>query len=626
MARKIKVTVTTATQRLEVLDYDSTTGEINNQYQGGYGGFQYNKENGLNDLTNAAHLMSLQFPDGGETGFFTVAEIQSLTIDGVVTATATLAAFLTSVNGYMFIQNTELTGVDDGGNARPFAVTSEGHLEVAVHSPRLPFGSIHTENLTPILQADGVYGINSQLQRTTTSGTGGATTENSSFKVSTGAGAGSFGTIQSRKRLRYRAGQGVVGRFTGLFSTPAASTIVVAGFGHAEDGVYFGYNGTSFGILYSRRGVREVRTLTVTVGATVAGSVIITLNDTAYTIAVTNSANIQRTVYEISVGTYAGWEAYAAGATVVFVRNSVGTTAGAYSFNANGTGSSASIVQTKAGAAATETWYPQTQWNGDRLDGSGDPSTNPSGVLLNKQTGNVFQIGIQYLGFGAITFQIEVTPAGNNPDFVTVHTLRLPNTLTDTSFGNPSYPFTMAAYSTGGTTDVSVKVGSYSGFIEGQKVLHGPRISYTNTITTTGSTNLQVLFSVRNTLYYGSRSNQSVINLLSVSGACKHNNPVVFYLIRNGVLAGNPNFLIPSSSSSSVWDKVATTVTYSTEDQVIATFPLGETGNFDHHFGNGEYNAEEVTLQPGDLITLAVRSVTGNPTYVIGTINTREDQ
>jgi hypothetical protein len=184
----------------------------------------------------------------------------------------------------------------------------------------------------------------------------------------------------------------------------------------------------------------------------------------------------------------------------------------------------------------------------------------------------------------------------------------------------------MAAYSTGGTTDVSVKVGSYSGFIEGQKVLHGSRISYTNTITTAGSTNLQVLFSVRNGLYYGSRSNQSVINMLSVSGACKHNNPVTFYLIRNGVLAGNPNFLSPSTSSSSVWDKVATTVTYSTDDQVIATFPLGETGNFDHHFGNGEYNAEEVTLQPGDLITLAVKAVTGNPTYVIGTINTREDQ
>ena len=628
MARKIKVTVTTATQRLEVLDYDSTTGEINNQYQGGYGGFQYNKENGLNDLTNAAHLMSLQFPDGGETGFFTVAEIQSLTIDGVVTATATLAAFLASVNSYMFIQNTELSGIDDGGNARPFAVTSEGHLEVAVHSPRLPFGSMHTENLTPVFQADGVYGVNSQLQRTTTSGTGAATTENSSFKVSTGATIYSFGTIQSRKRLRYRAGQGLVGRFAGLFSTPVADSIVVAGFGHAEDGVYFGYNGTSFGILYSRRGVRATYTLTVTGAVTGAGNVIITLNGTAYTIAISASAigNIQRTVYEISLGTYSGWEAYAVGATVVFVKNSVGATAGAFTFNANGTGSTATIAQTKAGAAATETWYPQTQWNGDRLDGSGDPATNPSGVLLDKSKGNVFQIGIQYLGYGAVTFQIEITPPNNNPDFVTVHSLRLPNTLTDTTFGNPSYPFTMAAYSAGSTTDVWCKVGSYGGFIEGHKVLHGPRISYNNTITTTGPTNLQVLFTVRNTLYYGSRSNQSVINILSVSGACKHNNPVTFYLIRNGVLAGNPNFISPATSSAAVYDKVATTVTYSTEDQLVATFPLGETGDFDHHFGNGEYNAEELTLQPGDTITLAVKSVVGNPTYVIGTINTREDQ
>lgn len=53
---------------------------------------------------------------------------------------------------------------------------------------------------------------------------------------------------------------------------------------------------------------------------------------------------------------------------------------------------------------------------------------------------------------------------------------------------------------------------------------------------------------------------------------------------------------------------------------------LGDTGETDHHFWNGTYNAEELTLQPGEWITLAAKSTTGSPSYVVGSINTREDQ
>jgi len=51
-----------------------------------------------------------------------------------------------------------------------------------------------------------------------------------------------------------------------------------------------------------------------------------------------------------------------------------------------------------------------------------------------------------------------------------------------------------------------------------------------------------------------------------------------------------------------------------------------QSGEIDHHFENGTYNAEELTLQPGEWVTLAAKSTTGNPSYVVGSINTREDQ
>jgi len=420
-----------------------------------------------------------------------------------------------------------LVGSTDGGHYINVPVTQEGHLEVAVHSPRLPFGSIHTESITPVFQADAVYGVNSGQAQGVTSGSGAATASDSNFVVSTGTTIYSQGVIYGRKRLRYRAGQGIIGRFAGRFTTPVANSYQLIGFGHAEDGVYFGYgdtnnlSNTEFGILYVNRGVREVRTLTVSTGATSSGNVTITLNTAGvFTVAVTNASNIQRTVWEISQATYAGWDAYPVGATVVFVRKSSGTATGTYSFAAGATGAAASFAQTKAGAASTDLFIPQSRWNGDKLNGQG-----ASGITIDPTKGNVYQINIQYLGYGTINFKVEVVSEdGNNADFVTVHTLKLPNTLTTTSFGNPSFPFTMAAYSAGSTTDLAVRVGSFAGFIEGSKTLHGNRFTYFNTLTSVGATNLQALFTIMNTRYFGGRTNQAVINLLSVT--CHEHNRI----------------------------------------------------------------------------------------------------
>ena len=517
-----------------------------------------------------------------------------------------------------------IVGETDGGKYVNVPVDVNGHLEVAVHSPRLPFGAIHVENLTPVFQYDAVYGINAGAVSTNTSGSGTATASDSNYVVTTGVNIYSQGVIQGRKRLRYRPGQGVVGRFTALFTSPVSLSYQIAGFGHAEDGVYFGYKEISggtptFGILYVNRAYRETRTLTVTTASSTAESVTVRLNGVAFSIPVTNSANIQKTVYEISRGTYTGWDAYPSGTTVVFVANSAGAKSGVYTLV--GTTAIGTITQNKAGSAGVETFIPQASWNGDKMDGTGN-----SGVILDPTKGNVYQIDIQYLGYGSIVFKIEGSLIGNNPDWIAVHSLDLPNTLSTTSFGNPAFPFTLASYSAGSTTNLTVKSGSVAGFIEGMKMLHGNRYTYYNQLTTVGSTNLQAVLTIMNTRYYGGRSNQSVINLLSASGALKHSSPCILYLIKGGTLAGNPNFQNISSNSSSLWDIASTTVTYTTGDQLLWTGHLGDTGEIDHHFGNGTYNAEELTLQPGEWVTLAARSVTGSPTYVTGSINTREDQ
>lgn len=521
-----------------------------------------------------------------------------------------------------------LVGQTDGGVYTNVPVTPEGHIEVAVHGPRLPFGSIHTESLTPVFQTDAVYGLNSSQVTSGAFGTGAsATASNSMFVCQSGTSAGGSSFIQSRKRLRYRAGQGIVGRFTAMYTTGVANSYQVAGFGHAEDGVYVGYKGTDFGILYNHHGTREIQTLTVTNAATGAGNTTVTLNGVGYTVAMSASAvgSIPRTVYELSQATYLGWKAQpnGAGTQVIFVADSVGDQTG--SFTISGSGVTGSFAETLAGAAVTEVFIPQNTFNGDVLDGTGS-SSNKSGMLLDPTKLNVFQIGIQYLGAGAITVEIENAAAdGNNAEFVVIHTIRLPNTLTQTSFKNPSFPFTMSAYSTTSTTNLTVKVGSFAGFIEGMKRLHGPRFSYYNQSASVTAAGYTPLFTLMNSRVHVSKANQSVVNVLSCNAAVKHNNPVVFYLIKNGALTGPTSFSdYASNVSCTLYDQSSTGVTFSTQDQLIWSGHLGETGQTDHAFAEG--GPEEITLQPGEYLTLAVKTVFGNATYATGAINTREDQ
>lgn len=518
-------------------------------------------------------------------------------------------------------------GTQDNGDEVPIAATGEGHLEVAIHDPRLPFGSLHTERLRSEFQVDAVYGIPAGACTTTTghavtagaANTGSVTGTSNKFTCATGTTQFSFATLQSRKRLRYRPGQGVVGRFAGGFSAPAASSILVIGFGGAESGFYFGYNGTTFGILHVTGGVREVRTLTVTTASTSTSNYNVQLNGVTTNVTATNNGSTVKTAYEIAQGTYPGWDAYQVGSTVVFINASAAARSGTYSLAQSGAGTPAagSFAQTLPGAASTDTWIAQSAWNGDKLDGTG-----PSGVTLDPSKGNVYEIGIQYLGFGDITFRVEAASGdGNNPDFVTVHTIAYPNTSTSTSITQPSFPFTMEAYSAGSTTNVSCFVGSFAGFIEGEKLLHGPRVSPSANSAAVTTTNNYCLFTVMNPRVFGGRANQAVLNILSFIPAHDDTTPIVYKLIRNATLAGTPNFAVYSSDVPLLLDTAATQATTTRASQVFHTQWVAASSSVPFHFSENQ----DLTIQPGETVTVTATTTAGTSATTAASLNIRAD-
>jgi hypothetical protein len=110
------------------------------------------------------------------------------------------------------------------------------------------FGDLIAVDNTPVVQLDFVYGINTQTGTSSVVTTGTVDTSSSRLRIQTGTGAAGAGTFQSNRIARYRAGQGMTARFTGVWSTSAANSTQVIGVGGTQIGYFFGYNGTAFGL------------------------------------------------------------------------------------------------------------------------------------------------------------------------------------------------------------------------------------------------------------------------------------------------------------------------------------------------------------------------------------------
>lgn len=135
---------------------------------------------------------------------------------------------------------------------------TNGPLTVIPHfdpSNLSAFGTLEVADMTPVIQGDFVYGLNTQLwNAAVTSGTGAAIDTNASrLRIQSGTNSAGYAYQTSRRLVRYRAGQGTTARFTMIFTAGVASNVQLFGMGTITsnapyDGYFFGFNGTAFSI------------------------------------------------------------------------------------------------------------------------------------------------------------------------------------------------------------------------------------------------------------------------------------------------------------------------------------------------------------------------------------------
>ncbi len=496
---------------------------------------------------------------------------------------------------------------------------TRGEAEVSTHAAlqvtpppegKTAFGETLVGSLTDQILLTFEYNNNADLVNTRANQSGSVTNADAMVTVQSGAASNSSGTLVSKQIARYVPGHGVRARYTAVFTAGVANNTQIVGMGDQDNGFFFGYNGTSFGVMRRTGGKPEIRTLTVTTKSTTAENITITLDGTAKSdVAVTDATagDTTTTANEIASADYSdvgpGWDAYAVGATVIFIPWDASSRTGTYSLSGAST-AVGTFAQTVAGTAATDTWVAQTAWNGDDIfDGNG-----LTGTTLDPTKGNVFQIDYQWLGFGGVNFFIEDP---NDGEFHLVHTIQYANANTVPSLRQPSLPFYSQSINTSNTSNVTISTASVGAFTDGRIDLIGPRKAFTAAYDFGAANAALPILSIRNKLVYQGIPNRVKAKAIEVTVASTGGKSVAWTAVLNGTLtaasftdAGTNTSVLQSDTSASAISGGTT----------IAGLGTGAGGT-------GVLRSDDVNdfvLLPGEVITIVAAPTANNSDVVVG--------
>lgn len=485
------------------------------------------------------------------------------------------------------------------------------------------FGEFQFAELTPLVQADAVYGVSNDLldQTQTYTALGGLAGIGSTvsgqfnmFGVQSSSTQYSYGVIRTKRFMRYRPGQGAVGRFTAKFTASGpvgiGSTYIGipntqqrAGLFNQEDALQIGYNGTDFGVLISRQGKAHIHRLTVTAGPAASTNATIVLNSVSYTVPLVSGETTAETAARIARFAYTGWLAEQIGDQVTFLSTSTAPQEGTYSFtHATAT---ATFALVRAGVSAQDNWIPQSQWNGDQMTGVGG-TTNPTGAKLDPSKLNVYQIQYRWLGAGIIRFSVEDPRDNGYGALIVMHTIHWSNKYTVTHLGNPAMKLGLVAYNLDGPTGiVTVTSGSWMMGVEGKIIQNDYPRSTSASKTSLAANTLHHLLSIQNPIVRSNVLNAKEVNPLDLTVGTKSagNTAAVEVLLFLDPTPSTGNYIFTQMPQSALAKSTSTMTFSDTVNTPVVSFVVAANGN--QQIDLSHYRA---ILPAGSILSVAVRS------------------
>lgn len=405
------------------------------------------------------------------------------------------------------------------------------------------FDELLSITVTPLIQADVVYGLDTDIFETAQIGGASVSVDSSTkmWQVQSGTGTTAFARLRTKRFVRYQPGQGLLFRFTAQFTSTGTGSDAVgvnyvaqgAGALNREDSYYFGFNGQpgtpKFGIAHTYNGKVENRTLTINTAPTGAQTAVVTINGTVYNVPIVAGTTLYTAA---TIGAYlkanitdGSWQVEACDNKVIVSYHRAGPQNNSFAFSSSGTGTPAagSWVRTTTGVAGTTEWVYINAWD------------NPPASTFNPAKLNVYAMDMRWLGAGIVRFFIEDPDTGK---MKLVHTQHWANKNNQPHISNPSLRLGYACLAAGGTPaqNATVSGASIMGAIEGIINQTGYSQGYYNLDSTTRNKDVVYhLLSIQNPLTRSGVVNTSQLIIQDLTVAAQGNDPCVIYIVVNAV-------------------------------------------------------------------------------------------
>lgn len=238
---------------------------------------------------------------------------------------------------------------------------------------------------------------------------------------------------------------------------------------------------------------------------------------------------------------------------------------------------------------SSDTFIAQSSFNIDKINGTGK-----SGFTIDYTKGNIYQVQYPFLGYGDILISVQ------NPDtglLIPVHRVKYSNTSTNIEFSNPNLSFYALVKNSGNTTNLTTYIGSFAGFITGERKFLGANFGFSNrkqNITT--RTNV---FTMKMATTLNGAAVKGITRLKSCSFACDAGNDTChFELVKDTTLGGTPSYTPISGSTAD------NGVTLTSANSAISTDTAGTTltgGTVQFNSAASRNTGYTIDLTPYDL-------------------------
>lgn len=263
------------------------------------------------------------------------------------------------------------------------------------------------------------------------------------------------------------------------------------------------------------------------------------------------------------------------------------------------------VIRSYTSGGIVEDRVPQSQWNGDRLDGVGG-TTNPSGITLNPALDQIWWSDIEWLGVGTVRVGFII-----NGKFYTCHRFHHANVIgnTTTYMTTATLPIRYEITNTGATSGASVlrqicstvlSEGGYNSFGTTQTAGTG-----TNTFRCVTAGVYYPILSIR----LASSRLDSIVVPRQVDILSPTVNYYRWVLLQNGVLT-SPTWALTSNTGTVQIDRGATAVSGGNEIQsgYASSRELSQLGSVDFF----QFQLGRTLAGVSDVITLALASTSAN--------------